>query len=426
VTVATGDVLKDKYRLEASIGKGGMGEVFSATHIGTGRKVAVKVVSRQLYTELLMARLHREAIAAGRIRSDFVPQVLDIDVTESGELFLVMELLVGEPLSHRMKTRGVLGWDEVRCIGEDVLRGLIDAHTAGVVHRDLKPGNIFIEKAPGGRERAKVLDFGVCKIDIVDHDRLTNAGESLGTVAYMAPEQIRHAADVDERADLYSFGLVVFEALAGRLPFDAEGQVALLAHKLERPARALSTVAQVPVPVGLDALVAKVLARKAKDRHATAQELLRAWKSLGPATVLPRAPPASGAIVAPLPTETVTAGTFTRAGAPSSNRLGLAVAAAALVASAILIAFLATTRPGAKARAAAAPEPTQAASDAVEPDLRTVAPPEVATAAVAAAPTAVLVEVDAGAPRAAPRPPPRPAPGPRPTSTQHITEKPRY
>jgi serine/threonine-protein kinase len=401
-----------------------MGEVFSAVHVGTGRPVAVKVVSRNLYTDLLMARLHREAIAAGRIRSDFVPQVLDIEMTNEGELFLVMELLVGEPLSQRMKARGALPWEEVRALGDDVLRGLIDAHAAGVVHRDLKPGNIFLERVQGGRERAKVLDFGVCKIDVVDHDRLTNAGESLGTVAYMAPEQIRHASDVDERADLYSFGLVVFEALTGRLPFDAQGQVALLAHKLERPARALSSLAQVPVPAGLDEVIAKTLARRPADRYMSAQELLRAWRKLGPATVMPRPPIVGTSSPVALPTETVTAGTFTRAGSPASSRVGLAIAAVALLASAGLIAFLATTRPGARARGAALAEPAPSSSEAVEPDLRTVALPEVAHTAQAPAPAAAAE--DAGAPRAAPRPVVRSHAPPRSAPTQHITEKPRY
>lgn len=402
-----------------------MGEVFSALHIGTGRRVAVKVVSRSSFTEVLMARLHREAIAAGRIRSDYVPQVLDIDMTEGGELFLVMELLQGEPLSQRMKARTTLSWDEVRAIGEDVLRGLIDAHTAGVVHRDLKPGNIFVERMPDGRERAKVLDFGVCKIDVVDHDRLTTQGESLGTIAYMAPEQIRHASDVDERADLYSFGLVVFEALAGRLPYDAEGQVALLAHKLERPARSLKELAAVPIPAGLDGVVAKALSRKPKDRFASAQDMLKAWRNLGPATQAPRLslPPTSAPPLSGVPTETVTAGTFTKVGSPASNRVGLAIAGGALLASAALITFLATTKPGAHPRAAAKTDPVPSASEAVEPDLRTVAPPEVDTNATGGAVGPVVMELDGGAPRTVR---PRPAPPPPRPPQPHITEKPRY
>src|SRR5437763_570310 len=139
-----------------------MGEVFSASRLGTGQRVAVKIVSRAIVGDLLVQRLHREAVAAGRIRSEFVPTLYDVDRTEDGELFLVMELLHGEPLSDRLRARGgTLTWEEVRAIGDDVLSGLIDAHAAGVVHRDLKPGNIFLEQCATGstaaRERARAL-----------------------------------------------------------------------------------------------------------------------------------------------------------------------------------------------------------------------------------------------------------------------------
>src|SRR4051812_32126086 len=183
-----------------------MGHVYSATPVtdveSTGSRpsppVAIKVVSRVLFDEVLMARLHREAEAAARIRSEYVPRVLEVSNTDPGangerEMFLVMERLVGEPLSQRMRDKGPFAWSEVVQIGEDVLRGLIDAHTAGVVHRDIKPSNVFLA-LKGGGVRAMVLDFGVCKTDTVDAEHLTGTGESIGTVAYMAPEQIRGAS----------------------------------------------------------------------------------------------------------------------------------------------------------------------------------------------------------------------------------------
>ncbi|WP_394847735.1 protein kinase [Pendulispora brunnea] len=285
-----GAVLGDKYQLLATIGRGGMGEVFHALHIASGTNVAIKVVSRAMIGDLLMARLEREAAAVARIRSDYIPQLLDVDGTEEGELFLVMELLHGESLSERMKRAGgPLPWDEVHAMGDNVLRALIDAHAAGVVHRDLKPGNIFIEYANDGTQHAKVLDFGVCKLDLQDAEKLTVTGESVGTIAYMAPEQIRGASRVDERADLYSFGMVIFEALSGRIAYDAAGQMAILASKLERPARSLKTVTQVAIPLELDALIARCLARKPADRFGNAVELLHAWHAMGP----PLQPPAS-------------------------------------------------------------------------------------------------------------------------------------
>lgn len=258
-----------------------MGHVFAATDLaGPGPPVALKVVSRLVFDETLMARLHREAEAASRIRSEYVPRVFEVSDTDERELFLVMERLVGEPLSQRMRDKGALVWSEVIQIGEDVLRGLIDAHTAGVVHRDLKPSNVFLAMK-GGRTRAMVLDFGVCKMDTVDTQHLTGTGESIGTVAYMAPEQIRGASKVDDRADLYAFGVLVFEMVSGRLPHDGPSQMAILASKLENDPARLRDCSRVPVPDGLDALVAKALVRDPKQRFASAQELLKAWRKLG-------------------------------------------------------------------------------------------------------------------------------------------------
>ena len=138
MAVKPGDILGNKYRVDALIGRGGMGHVFAATDTsGPAPPVAIKVVSRLVFDETLMARLHREAEAAARIRSEYVPRVLEVSDTADQEMFLVMERLVGEPLSQRMRDKGPLAWPEVVRIGEDVLRGLIDAHTAGVVHRDL-------------------------------------------------------------------------------------------------------------------------------------------------------------------------------------------------------------------------------------------------------------------------------------------------
>jgi tRNA A-37 threonylcarbamoyl transferase component Bud32 len=314
-----------------------MGEVFEATSLVTGQRVAVKVVNRGALDTLLMERLRREAEAARRIQSEFVPQLYDVDGTPDGELFLVMELLHGETLAARMRRRGgILLWDEVAHLGEDMLRGLIDAHAAGVIHRDLKPGNIFIESLPGHRERARILDFGVCKLDAHDGESLTTTGEAVGTIAYMAPEQIRGASRVDERADLYAFAMLIYEALSGRLAYEASGSIALIACKLERTARGLRDFAQVPIPVGLEALMARCLGRRQTDRPASASELLREWRSLGEATVAPTGmPPPATAADSPA-TETGLTAAPTLASRRGS-RVGLGVAAAALLASVVVL-----------------------------------------------------------------------------------------
>lgn len=334
-----GSVLRDKYQLVATIGRGGMGEVFHAVHLPSGTDVALKVVNRDIIDDTMMARLEREAAAASRVESPYIPRMLDVDRLETGELFLVMELLTGETLGERLKRGGVLSWEEVFHIGDNVLRGLIDAHEAGIVHRDLKPGNIFIEHLDQGMARARILDFGVCKLDEQDTKKLTVTGESVGTIAYMAPEQIRGASKVDDRADLYSFAMIVYEAVCGRIPYDAQGQMALLATKLEKPARPLKGQNLVPVPAGLDGLVNRALSRKPGDRPANAREMLRAWQNLGPANAQPASPPTMPSVpsVSSPPTQVaVTAGVRSTASPAPRNRpvvaMALGVGIAAVVA----------------------------------------------------------------------------------------------
>jgi len=412
-----------------------MGEVFEATTLTTGQRVAVKIVNRAFADTMLMERLRREAEAARRVHSEFVPLLFDVDKTPEEELFLVMELLTGETLASRMRRRGgLLAWEEVSHIGEDVLRGLFDAHAAGVVHRDLKPGNIFIESLPGRRERARILDFGVCKLDVHDGESLTTTGEAVGTIAYMAPEQIRGASRVDERADLYAFAMVVFEALCGRLAYDAGGSIALIACKLEKPARALRELGRMPVPAGLDALLERCLARRPADRPASAAELLREWRGLGPATVAP-APVPAGGHPSELPTETGVTAVPTRMTrtARQGARVGLLVAAAALVAScAVLVVGLRLRTEPPPALAATAAPVLAPAEDMPPPPAPAAAPPDPTALELSPVVLASTAEVpDAGrAPGTRPRPGKRtgssgPPPRRAPTEPQIVTE-PRY
>lgn len=286
-------MLAGSYRIDAVLGRGGMGEVYGATDVRSGERVAVKVVREGARDHVMQQRLHREALAASKLRSDYVPRVLEVRETDDGDVFLVMERLEGEALSQRLRSRGCLAWNDMAAIGEDVLRALIDAHTAGVVHRDLKPSNVFITEDG----RARVLDFGVCRLEAVDHERLTGTGEAIGTVAYMAPEQIRGASSVTDRADLYAFGVLVYECLTGWLPHEGATQMSILASKLERPAAPLVDE-RGAFPSGLPDLVARLLEREPELRFESAQKVLRAWRDLGeaahPDAVRPRLPMPSG------------------------------------------------------------------------------------------------------------------------------------
>lgn len=416
-----GEILRGKYRLDAVIGRGGMGQVFAATDLEGGHEVAVKIVSRHFVDDVLMARLHREALAAARIRSDYVPRLLEVAETEDGETFLVMERLVGESLSAHLRERGALPWADVARVGEDVLRGLIDAHTAGIVHRDLKPSNVFLAQKDG-RVRAMILDFGVCKMDTVDKERLTTTGESIGTVAYMAPEQIRGAAKVDDRADLYAFGVMVFEMLTGRLPHEGPSQMAILASKLENAPARLTAHAKVPIPEGLADVVSRALAREPEARFATAQELLKAWRKVLPAPTLAvgahtdEAPAPAPPEDEPQPTQTaLTAGTNMRR-APSS-KIAVALAGGGLFAGAVVIAIAFTRGPD-PAPAVAAPPPAVSESAAVVVD----PPPPLASSVATSTPPSATRPSPARKPIRPPATTSRPAV----SSGPHITPQPRY
>ncbi len=429
-----GAILQGKYLLTSSIGRGGMGEVFSAKRTGDGREVAIKVVSHRIVDDTLMARLEREATAARRIQSIYVPEVYEIDRTAEGELYLVMRRLHGESLATRLKERRALHWTEVERLVDDILSALSDAHGAGVVHRDLKPGNIFIETIeeptlpshtpatswiPGAQmERAMILDFGVCKMDASDGPKLTVTGESVGTVSYMAPEQIRGASDVDGRADLYSLAMVVFEMLSGRIAFDATGQMAILAAKLEGRAKRLKDCAVVAIPSALDALVAKALSRRPGDRFSSAREMQQAWRALGPATEAPKAQ--LGQTIPPTyATQTaLTAGThhLTRVGG-FVPRIGLLVASLGVFGSAVAVA-IALHKPKPRLDVPAPMEETAPITSAS-------AAPETTTAMIEVDPPTVAA--DAGLKRPPRSHPVRHAGTATPAQTgPHITTEPRY
>jgi serine/threonine-protein kinase len=438
VSTYVGSTLAGRYLLVSVLGQGGMGEVYGAKDLETGQDVAVKLVRRSVVDETLLARLEREAVAARRIKSAYIPRVHAVARTAEGELFLVMELLHGVTLSHRLRERGVLTFEELRPIVEDILIGLCDAHAAGVIHRDLKPGNVFLERweeptvpvgaavgevfhaqlPAGHHQRTRILDFGVCKLQATDAERLTSTGEAVGTVSYMAPEQIRGASDVDARADLYAVAMLAFEALCGRLAVDGTTQMAIIAAKLESSARRLGDHALVPVPVGLESLLARCLARRPSDRPASAAEVLQSWRALGPAVLPPRAVTLPVG-VASGPTETaLSAGTIVLRGS-LGTRIGLALATVALVAATLVLVT-------ALRRVPPAPVVTAAPSSTLEAPA-TAAPLPVQTA-VAAPDPEPLPQPDAGAklrPPTRPRPTPT-RPKPRPTGGVPIATEPRY
>lgn len=267
-----------------------MGEVWAAVSDADGRQVAIKVLlARAALKPDLVRRFEREAKIASAIQSDYVCRLLDVGHAEDGSHLLVFEHLTGESLADRLKREQYLPLSEVGPIIDDVLQGLAAAHAAGVIHRDLKPGNIFLEllNLPGRRERAKILDFGISKLSRREKEEptLTAFDATLGSFAYMAPEQVRGAARADERADIYAVGAVAFRALAGRLPFEGSTAAVLVSLKLDRSAPSLAEVTGEKWPAGIERFLERALDRRREQRFASAEEALESWRSIQPSNL---------------------------------------------------------------------------------------------------------------------------------------------
>src|SRR5262245_24359558 len=241
-----GTVIGGKYRIDGMIGRGGMGSVWSAMHLGLNQRVAVKLIARRYASSReARQRFDLEAKAAAQLRSRFVVQVYDNGETGDGTPYIVMELLEGESLDHRIHTRGAMPVDHAVRIITQVGRALTRAHAVGIVHRDLKPENIFLTRAEDDDgEIAKVLDFGIAKIKTPDSiDSATRTGAVLGTPLFMSPEQARGLKSVDHRTDLYSLGMVTFMMLTGHPAFTGESFGDILVAICTQPLPTLHQVA---------------------------------------------------------------------------------------------------------------------------------------------------------------------------------------
>ena len=261
------------WRLVARIGQGGMGVVYRATHPSGRLEAAVKVLAPVFAADAFMvARFLREVRAEKLVHDDRVVNVYECGRLEDGTPYFAMELLDGVPLAHVLRSEGRLEPRRALHVGREIAAGLAAAHRAGVVHRDLKPGNVMLVPAGAGPEQVKLLDFGIAKVPVGDGtaSSLTAADARLGTPYYMAPEQIL-GGEVDGRADVYAFGVVMFQMLAGELPFPAPPEEAMRRHILERAPRLAER--GVLVPAALEELVARCLKKTRSERPAGFEEV---------------------------------------------------------------------------------------------------------------------------------------------------------
>jgi serine/threonine-protein kinase len=295
-----GSTLGGKYLLLRVIGRGGMGTVFEAEHVAIGRRFALKALDPEwAKDDVVASRFAREARAASAVDSEHIVSVVDAGA-EEGCPFLVMELLRGEDLGSRLRRVGRLPAPDALHIAAQVLRGLAAAHAAGIVHRDLKPDNVLLVERAGDPAFAKIVDFGVSKLEqpgsATTPLALTGRGVILGTPLYMAPEQARGLLDVDRRADLFSLGAILFECVAGRPPHVGESYEQVLLSICTTDAPDVRRFAPAVSPE-MAAVIARALARDRAHRFAFAEEMLAAVRVLSPDD------PATRPLRGPAPTE---------------------------------------------------------------------------------------------------------------------------
>lgn len=269
-----GRLLSGRYRVEALIEKGGMGRVYRATQEPLGRPVALKTLDLTDPRGEFKQRFLNEAAVQGRLTHPNSVRMFDYGRTEDGIYFITMELLNGESLKQVIRREAPLTASRVVSIGIQICRALHEAHELGVVHRDLKPGNIFLTRHGVQTDHVKVIDFGLVK-DLHAKVDVSHTGQTLGSPMYMAPEQVE-GDPVDRRTDIYALGLVLFAALSGKPPFPRGSVATVMMHQVTTEIPRFEAVG-VQVPAGLEDLVRACFAKDRADRpdsmHAVAQRL---------------------------------------------------------------------------------------------------------------------------------------------------------
>jgi serine/threonine protein kinase len=281
-----GTLVAGKLRIVRALGIGGMGTVYEVEHELTRHRRALKLLHPEFASnQQAVTRFLREASAAGRIANEHVVETFDAGVLDTGEPYLVMELLQGRSLADLLEATGRISEREAIDWLAQACDGLQAAHDAGIVHRDIKPDNLFVLSSG----RVKILDFGISKFDPrLTGERQLTGDLTLGTPYYMAPEQTSKSGSVDHRADIYALGVVLYECVTGSRPFEAETYPQLIVRIHLGDYAAASSIS--PTAALLDHIIAKAMARKPEDRYQTPAELATALRELLPATERTQSP----------------------------------------------------------------------------------------------------------------------------------------
>jgi serine/threonine protein kinase len=281
-----GQTLDGRYVIEAKIGEGGMGVVFSARHAVIERPLAIKVLKREVMRDAAtIRRFVQEAQAASRIGHPNIVDVTDFGTTPDGMTYSVMEFVVGHTLGSAIKHGAPFAPQRAVKIAAQIARALGAAHDKGIIHRDLKPENVFLIDREGRTDFVKIVDFGIAKVTPSDgagaQPRLTKVGSVFGTPEYMAPEQAAGRSDTDGRVDVYALGVLLYEMLTGQVPHRSDTAVRTLAMQMLDPIKPPSAVRpDLQIPPALETVVMTALAKKRDDRFQTMAELLDALEKV--------------------------------------------------------------------------------------------------------------------------------------------------
>ncbi|MFT3922459.1 MAG: serine/threonine-protein kinase [Myxococcales bacterium] len=369
-----GQVLDGRYQIEKVLGEGGMGLVYKARHTTLGKPLAIKVLKAEVSKDQeIVQRFRQEAQSATAIGNHHIIDISDFGVLSDGSTYFVMEFLDGISLTNAIEPGKPLETRRTVHIAKQLCRALGAAHDIGIVHRDLKPDNIYLIRRGGDNDFVKVLDFGIAKVGGAK-SKLTQVGQVFGTPHYMSPEQCA-GTQVDKRTDIYALGVIMYEMTSSRVPFDADNLMGILTkHLYEEPVRPHELPPPVDVPVAIEAIIMKCLAKKADVRYQSMQEVLAdlelAEQGLTPTAVVDsvrRASATGSAFASPRsgtnPAITMDVGDVQL---PQKSNKGLIIGAAA--AAVVLIGGIVAAMSGGDEKPEVKPEPPPPVAAQQKPD----------------------------------------------------------